>query len=227
MAERRMFSKRIVNSARFLKMPISSQALYFHLGLNADDEGVVEAFSVMRMLGAVEDDLRVLAAKGFIRILNDDLVTLITDWNENNLIRKDRFHESKYHELLISMNDPQLLDNQATTIWQPDDNQRLTEVRLGKDRLGEVSIGKDSIGEVKKEKKRFTPPTLEDLEAYIQENMFNVNPQKFIDYYEANGWMIGSHKMKDWKATVRNWDRREQERFQKELNTKKKGGLPF
>ena len=105
-------------------------------------------------------------------------------------------------------------------------------------RIGNVEIELEKEKEIEKEKdieidkskskiKRFTPPTPEELESYIQENMFNVDPYKFIDYYESNGWMIGSHKMKDWKATVRNWDRREQERFLTELNTKKKGGLPF
>ena len=88
MAQRRMFSNRITNSARFIKMPLSSQALYFHLGLHADDDGVVEAFSIMRQTGAVEDDLRILVAKGFVSVLNDDLVTYITDWNENNKIRQ-------------------------------------------------------------------------------------------------------------------------------------------
>ena len=55
MAQRRMFSKRIIESAKFLKMPISCQALYFHLGMNADDDGIVEAFKVMRMTGSTED----------------------------------------------------------------------------------------------------------------------------------------------------------------------------
>lgn len=87
MAERRMFSKRVINSARFLKMPVSTQCLYFHLGLHADDDGVVEAYTVINSVGASEDDLRVLAAKGFIQILNDGLVAYITDWTENNKIR--------------------------------------------------------------------------------------------------------------------------------------------
>ena len=68
MAQRRMFSNRITDSAKFLKMPLSSQALYFHLGLHADDDGVVEAFSVMRQTGAVEDDLRILVAKNFVNV---------------------------------------------------------------------------------------------------------------------------------------------------------------
>ena len=102
MGSRRMFSQRIVSSARFLKMPISSQTLYFHLGMNADDDGVVEAFTVMRMVGCSEDDLRILEAKGFVKVFNEDLVTYIIDWNENNKIRSDRIIYSKYRDLLVS-----------------------------------------------------------------------------------------------------------------------------
>ena len=75
MAERRMFAKATVGSARFLRMPATSRLLYYDLGMAADDDGVVEAFSVMRTTGATDDDLRVLASKGFVTILNDDLVT--------------------------------------------------------------------------------------------------------------------------------------------------------
>ncbi|MFR5026440.1 MAG: hypothetical protein ACLTC3_09855 [Evtepia gabavorous] len=87
-AERRMFSKSIIGAARFLRMPATSRLLYYDLGMQADDDGVVEAFSVMRLTGATEDDLRVLVTKGFVRVLNDDLVTLISDWSKNNLIKK-------------------------------------------------------------------------------------------------------------------------------------------
>ena len=90
MAERRMFSKAVVESARFLKMPATSQNLYFHLAINADDDGVVEAYTVINLVKANEDDLRVLLGKGFVKILNDDLVTYIVDWRTHNKIRADR-----------------------------------------------------------------------------------------------------------------------------------------
>lgn len=64
MAERRMFAKSVINSARFLTMPPSSRLLYYDLGMAADDDGVVEAFTVMRTTGAADDDLRVLVSKG-------------------------------------------------------------------------------------------------------------------------------------------------------------------
>lgn len=103
MAERRMFSKKIVSSARFLRMPASTRELYFQLGINADDDGVAEAFTVMRQVGATEDDLHVLVAKGFVKVLDDDLVTYIIDWRENNRLRADRKVDSMYKDLLLKM----------------------------------------------------------------------------------------------------------------------------
>ena len=155
MASRRMFSVRLINSARFLKMPISSQALYFHLGLHADDDGIVEAYTVMNSVGCSEDDLKVLVSKGFVQVLNEDLVSYITDWNENNSIRADRKVDSIYKDLLISIiPDVKLLekkeradvkkkriDNQLATNGQPMDS-------IGEDRIGKDSIDKDRRVEV-------------------------------------------------------------------------------
>ena len=126
MAERRMFAKSIIGSAKFLRMPPSSRLLYYDLGMYADDDGVVEAFSVMRQTGATEDDLRVLVSKGFVKVLNDDLVSYIMDWNVNNSIRKDRYHPSIYKDLVLQLTDGLPSDNQVATNGIP---------RLGKDRL--------------------------------------------------------------------------------------------
>jgi hypothetical protein len=98
MAQRRMLSLRIVDSARFL--PLTAHALYFHLALHADDDGVVESFPVMRTTGAAQDDLRILSTK-FIHQLNDDLVVFVTDWREHNFMRADRKTDSVYKDLLL------------------------------------------------------------------------------------------------------------------------------
>lgn len=103
MAGKRMFAKSIVESAKFLKMPSSSQNLYFHLGINADDDGIVEAYSVLNLIKANEDDLKILLGKGFIEILNEDLVAFIVDWRVNNYIRPDRKTDSIHKELLLSI----------------------------------------------------------------------------------------------------------------------------
>jgi hypothetical protein len=98
-----MLSLRIVDSARFLQMPLTAHTLYFHLALHADDDGVVESFPVMRTTGAAQDDLRILLAKKFIHQLNDDLVVFVTDWREHNFIRADRKTDSVYKELLLQV----------------------------------------------------------------------------------------------------------------------------
>lgn len=136
MAERRMFAKSIIGSARFLRMPPTSRLLYYDLGMQADDDGVVEAFAVMRTTGATEDDLKVLATKEFITVLNEDLVTHITDWRRNNLIKNDRYHPSIYNDLLVRIAD----GTQTEPTWNQDGTHLEPEVRLGKDSIGE-SIG--------------------------------------------------------------------------------------
>lgn len=100
MAERRMFSRKIISAARFLRMPATARLLYYDLGMYADDDGIVEAFMVIQMTHASEDDLRVLVSKGFVQILNDDLVAYLCDWKINNFIRKDRYVPSLYQTLL-------------------------------------------------------------------------------------------------------------------------------
>lgn len=140
MAERRMFSRAVVGSARFLKMPVSSRLLYYDLGMEADDDGFVEAFGVLRRTGATEDDLRVLVSRSFVKVLNEDLVAYISDWKQNNYIRPDRYHPSQYKNLLLQI-------DVGLPSGIPAVDQRYTEVRLGKGSIGKDSIGKDSIGE--------------------------------------------------------------------------------
>lgn len=207
MAERRMFAKSVIGSARFLRMPATSRLLYYDLGMDADDDGVVEAFSVMRKTGATEDDLRVLASKGFVRVMNDDYVSFILDWNTNNQIRKDRYHESAYKSLIDgSCNVILESGNQMATNGLPNGNQMETEVRLGK-----VSIGKDSIesrADKPPTRHKFSPPTVDEVRAYCTENGYSVDPGRFVDYYTSNGWMVGRNKMKSWQAAVRSWSRK-------------------
>lgn len=244
MAERRMFSKVIVQSARFLKMPLTSQALYFQLGVSADDDGIVEAFPVMRMAGAAEDDLRVLVTKNFVQVLNEDLVAYITDWSKNNSIRADRYKKSVYHNLILKM----LPDgNQVAAKCQPTGNQAATN---GRPSIGQESIGQESIGQRNSEEekkiqgggqgkyttasasasrkvesskiqskesraRKFCPPSVAEVQEYCEMRQNGINAQRFVDYYGAKGWMIGKNKMRDWQAAVRTWESRELEKIDK------------
>lgn len=103
MSNRRMISKTVVESGRFLKMPLSSQCLYFHLVLNADDDGIVEAYTVINMCGAKPDDLRILVENEFVYVLNEEMVTYIEDWREMNTLRADRKTDSRYKSLLLQV----------------------------------------------------------------------------------------------------------------------------
>ena len=198
LAERRMFSKTVINSARFLTMPPSSRLLYYDLGMAADDDGVVEAFTVIRTTGAVEDDLRVLVSKGFVLLLNDELVAYITDWSKNNQIRKDRYQPSIYKNLLVKLGDV----SQWSTNGLPDGNQRSTQYSIGEDSIDEGN------GAGKPPRARSVPPTLEDVKAYCLERKNSVDAERFFDFYSANGWKQGHGKpIVDWKAAVRVWER--------------------
>jgi hypothetical protein len=139
MANRRMFSKSITNSSQFLMMPPSSQNLYFHLGMNADDDGFCEHFGIMRMTESKPDDLKVLQLKGFVRIF-DDRVLVIIDWKENNYLRADRYTPSKYLE--IYKNDLKELAGRPMVY------QMATEVRLGEVRSGELITNKQLVSQL-------------------------------------------------------------------------------
>ena len=176
MAERRMFAKSITNSAKFLRMPATTRLLYYDLGMNADDDGVVEAFSVLRLTGAQEDDLRVLVSRGYITILNEDLVSLINDWKTNNFIRPDRYHPSIYSELLVCISENDDSDGipVGIPIDIPIDIPKVNQLPVNMDT--EVSIGKASKGKASKGKARknnITPQILEDFEY-----LWNLYPKK-------------------------------------------------
>ena len=203
MAERRMFAKAIVLSDAFLDMPLSARCLYFTLGMFADDDGFVNnPKSIMRQTGATVDDMNLLIAKKFV-IAFETGVIVIKHWRIHNYIQADRYHPTKYQEELATL---QFDDNKAyTQLDTPciqDVSNTDTEVRLGKVRLGKVRL----------ESKRFTPPTREQVQEYITEKGYQVDAERFIDYYTSNGWRVGKNPMKDWKATVRNWNRKECDR---------------
>ena len=149
-----MFSKRIVESTRFLRMPATSQNLYFHLGMLADDDGIVEAYPVMCTTGASEDDLRVLVSKKFVTVLNQDTVTYINDWLEHNTIRADRKKDSIYKDLLLEVvPDAEIIEakqsyySRRKEICQTNGRQNAdkeqTNGSLSKDKISKGKLSKD------------------------------------------------------------------------------------
>ena len=135
-----MFAKTIIDSDAFLDMPLSTQALYFHLSMRADDEGFINnPKKIQRMVGSSEDDLKLLTAKRFI-LAFDSGVIVIKHWKLHNYIRSDRFKPTMYLE-----EKSQLItkENKAysvgMTVGIPEADHLDTQVRLGKVRLGKVS----------------------------------------------------------------------------------------
>lgn len=147
MAERRMFAKTIIDSDAFLDMPLSTQSLYFHLSMRADDDGFINnPKKIQRMVGCGDDDLKLLMAKRFILVF-DSGVIVIKHWKIHNYIRNDRYKPTLYQEEKAELAEK---NSKAYTfkteviesenhLGIPDDNrmgyQMDTQVRLGKDRL--------------------------------------------------------------------------------------------
>lgn len=96
MAQRRMFSQKVTETDKFLDMGLTAQSLYFHLGMNADDDGFVgNPKSIKRMIGASEDDLKALVEKDYLIVFEDGVV-VIKDWLVSNYVKKDRYTPTIY-----------------------------------------------------------------------------------------------------------------------------------
>ncbi len=208
MAQRRMFSLEVVNTDAFLDLPASSQALYFHLGMRADDDGFVSnPKKITALVNCSPDDLSLLIAKGFI-IPFPSGVIVVRDWKTNNYIQADRYHETRYLEekglLSINKNGSYSIPDTSCiqNVYKLD-----TEDRLGKDRLGEDIIERKA-GKPP-HSSRFVPPSVEEVRAYCQERQNRIDPERFVDFYVSKGWKIGNQSMKDWKAAVRTWEKRD------------------
>ena len=214
-----MFTKKITESDAFLDMPSSTQMLYFHFSMNADDDGFVNnPKKIQKMCGASDDDFKLLIAKSFI-ILFDSGIIVIKHWKMHNYIQADRYRPTDYVEEKSMLG---IKSNKAYTLdVSKMDTECIQNGYIGKDSIGKVSIDKNSIdkdskGEsVRGEKaKRFYPPTLDEVKQYCEERKNNIDPMAFIDFYSSKGWMIGKNRMKDWKAAVRTWERKRKEKSQ-------------
>ena len=95
MAQKRMFDRAIIDTDRFMDLPMSAKAIYFLLGMEADDEGFVSYKKVLRVHGGNEDDVKLLIAKGFL-ILFPSGVVVVTDWNSNNWLDSRRLRSTEY-----------------------------------------------------------------------------------------------------------------------------------
>lgn len=216
MAQRRMFSMQVIDTDQFLDMPPSSQCLYFHLGMRADDDGFVASpRKIMKITNSSDDDYKLLLAKQFV-IPFASGICVIRHWRIHNYIQSDRYHETIYkderRQLAISNNHYETLDTECIQ----DVSKVDTEVRLGK-----VSRGKERKSAPKKIKHETLGVPMnetryrnlceqhgtDDVERYLQ---------KVADWASTYGKSV-----KDYAAAAGNWMARDIE--EGKLRLKKDG----
>ena len=199
-----MFAKTIIDSDAFLDLPLSAQAFYFHLSMRADDDGFINnPKKIQRMIGASDGDAQLLLQKRFVIAFASGVV-VIKHWRIHNYIQKDRYKPTVYTE------EKAMLTEKGNGAYTMDTGciQDVSKLEA-QDRLeiGKEMEGKDSKGDCKG-KSKFSPPSLEDVRAYCKERHNSVDAEIFVDWYTANGWKVGKNTMKDWKAAVRTWEKR-------------------
>lgn len=204
MARKRMFSMKIVDSGSFLDLPLSSQCLYFHLNMRSDDDGFCDnPKQIMKMIGASEDDLRLLLVKKFVLAFESGLI-VIKHWRMHNTLQSDRYEETPYKEEKSMLF---LDENKAYTFSETKCFQNVSTVKN--------SIDKNSID-------KFIKPTVDDVKAYIKEKSYHFSAEAFVAFYESNGWKVGKNPMKNWKSACVTWE----SKYQKPIEHQPKESTP-
>lgn len=159
MANKRMFTMHIVDSDAFLDMPLSAQCLYFHLNMRADDDGFIgNPKRVQRLIGASDDDFKILIAKRFVLAFEDGVI-VIKHWRMHNTIRADRYTPTAYQEELSML---LMKDNKSYSLTSG--NQMAT---TGFQNVStDIGIGLDI-----------------DLDKDIEKDSKNINYQQIVDMY--------------------------------------------
>ena len=236
MAEKRMFTQKIIDSDAFLDMPLSTQALYFHLNMRADDDGFINnPKRIQRTIGASEDDLKLLIAKRFV-ICFENGVIVIKHWRMHNTLRKDRYNPTQYQEqfAMLDVKDnnayTERFDNQLATSWQPSGNQLEPQYSIDKISRDKRSIDKDSVDEsddsepspktskkpVKHKYGEYNNVLLTDEELEkLKDNYpdWESRIERLSSYIASTGKKYASHY-----ATIRNWARKDLEQKTQSAN---------
>ena len=181
MAERRMFAKSIIDSDSFLEMSLSTQALYFHLAMRADDDGFVNnPKRIQRMIGSNDDEMKILIAKQYILPFESGVV-VIKHWKIHNYIQKDRYHPSTCPEKALLKVDKNTGYERLDTGCIQNGNKMDTGC-IQNGNIGKVSLGKVSLGKVR---------LVESVDTQTDEL------QPLIDFYQANIEILTPYKLQD------------------------------
>lgn len=205
MAVKRMFSTQITSSDAFLDLPSSSQALYFHLCLAADDDGVINRpKSIARQVGAAQDDLRLLIAKRFLLAFEDEGVVVVKHWRMHNTVQKDRYKPSEYREVMALLEEK---ENKSYTLREP------AVSRPDTDCIQSVSVVQSSpvqVSTVQTDCAAGAEPTLSDVEEFCLQRGLVVRPRRFWRYYSDRNWKTQDGRpIDDWQALLLRWDKQD------------------
>lgn len=223
MAEKRMFTQKIIDSDAFLDMPLSAQALYFHLNMRADDDGFVNnPRKITRYVNASDDDLKLLLAKRFI-IGFDSGVIVIKHWRMHNTLKSDRYKPTDYQEEFAAL---EIKKNKSYTErslpshdplplmepnWNQTDSKAEPQNRIDKNKNSKEEIIKRESKKREKTdaaKPQFTPPTLEEVKAYCEERNSSVDPVQFWTYFNEGGWKDAKgQQVQRWKQKLLTWEK--------------------
>lgn len=206
MAKKRMFDKAIIDTDKFMDLSMSSKALYFLLGMEADDEGFVSFKKVMRIHGGNDDDIKILIAKNFI-IKFESGVVVITDWNKNNWLDSRRITETEYQK-----ERKMLVINGKKEYCLANAKQMLRENRIEENRIEENSkiefdkfwnLYDKKVGKLKSEKK-WNKLSLKDQKAILKyipkykiaqpDKKFRKNPETFFNNRSWEDELITDNK---------------------------------
>ena len=262
MAIRRMFSQSVTDTDQFLELPLSAQALYFHLGMHADDDGFVSGpKKIARSTGCGEEDLQLLLACGLLLGFESGVVA-VRDWRINNSLRNDRYHETLYRQEKaalrldeseryrfaaegepaqtaetdtgnrVSQSAETDTGNRVSQTMETDTGNRVSPTVETERNLTEPNVTEPNVTErngtrqnpTKPKRKstgaaephraaRFVPPSEEEIREYCETRGKPIDVRHFLDHYASNGWRVGKNPMKDWRAAVRNWERRNEDDY--------------
>ena len=228
MAQRRMFSKKVTDTDAFLDMPLSTQALYFHLNMHADDDGFVGNINtIKRMIGSSTDDQKLLIAKSFIIPFEESGVVVIKDWRMHNYIRKDTYNKTVYQEERLKLG---ISDTGSYFVDEPS-TERIQDVDTGKVRIGKskdrLEVGKqDPTADLRIQISQFvsdhgfannlTPIQLTQILEYVTEDGMDIDVIglamqeasnrgirnfKYLDAILSSKLREGVKSAADWQAT--------------------------
>ena len=212
MARKRMFDKEIISQDSFLELPMDAKALYFLLGMEADDEGFVSYRKVLRLYGGTEDSVRILALKNYIIPFKTGVV-VITDWKRNNYLDKNKIKETIYQNekslLTIDKNLEQYKLNESLTGVKPMFNKSLPSIE--ENRIEESSIDKSSIVVPLSEDKSSPSSTkaneiqensLKDKELSTNKKTAKANKHKYGEYKNV---LLKDEELQKLKDLYDNW----------------------